>query len=225
MAAIRSRPQRLRWPCLLSLKSAGCRSPNDLFSCRILSIFLCRIYFLSGYNASRMSEWILIQKYLFRTKISGLEQKYLSRRQSCRGRQKYEQNRYCVCWHHDDDFTWKRLPYYFPYMVAVCRWMTLIQEFALPWPTRNRRTQVSSDWLKINFRILKSRLGLKNIFIAFGSWFTKFKSGKMHLQQRSPWHYIDVIMTTMASQITSLTVVYAIVYSGADQRKHKAPGH
>ena len=45
-------------------------------------------------------------------------------------------------------------------------------------PTRNRRTQVSSDWLKINFRILKSRLGLKNIFIAFGSWFTKFKSGR-----------------------------------------------
>ena len=26
-------------------------------------------------------------------------------------------------------------------------------------------------------------------------------------------HYIDVIMTTMASQITSLTVVYLIVYS------------
>ena len=34
------------------------------------------------------------------------------------------------------------------------------------------------------------------------------------------YHYIDVIMTTMASQITSLTVVYSIVYSDADQRKH-----
>ena len=29
-------------------------------------------------------------------------------------------------------------------------------------------------------------------------------------------------MTTMASQITSLTVVYSIVYSGADQRKHQS---
>ena len=38
-------------------------------------------------------------------------------------------------------------------------------------------------------------------------------------------HYIDVIMTTMASQITSLTVVYSIVYSGADQTKIKAPRH
>ena len=35
-------------------------------------------------------------------------------------------------------------------------------------------------------------------------------------------HYVDVIMTTMASQITSLTVVYSIVYSDADQRKHQS---
>ena len=35
-------------------------------------------------------------------------------------------------------------------------------------------------------------------------------------------NYIDVIMTTMASKITSPTVVYSIVYSGADQRKHQS---
>ena len=42
----------------------------------------------------------------------------------------------------------------------------------------------------------------------------------------TPWHgnnfcihYIDVIMSTMASQITSLTIVYSTVYSGADQRR------
>ena len=35
-------------------------------------------------------------------------------------------------------------------------------------------------------------------------------------------HYNDVIMTTIASQITSLVVVYSIVYSGADQRKHQS---
>ena len=38
----------------------------------------------------------------------------------------------------------------------------------------------------------------------------------------SPWHYIDVIMTTMVSQITSRTVVYSTVYSDADQRKHQS---
>ena len=35
-------------------------------------------------------------------------------------------------------------------------------------------------------------------------------------------HYIDVIMTTMASQITSFTIVYSTVYSDADQRKHQS---
>ena len=35
-------------------------------------------------------------------------------------------------------------------------------------------------------------------------------------------HYGDVIMGTMASQITSLTIVYSTVYSGADQRKHQS---
>ena len=34
-------------------------------------------------------------------------------------------------------------------------------------------------------------------------------------------HYRDVIMSAMASQITSLTIVYSTVYSGADQRKHQ----
>ena len=36
------------------------------------------------------------------------------------------------------------------------------------------------------------------------------------------FHYDDVIMTTLASQITSLAVVYSTVYSDADQRKHQS---
>ena len=35
-------------------------------------------------------------------------------------------------------------------------------------------------------------------------------------------HYGDVIMGVMASQITSLMIVYSTVYSGADQRKHQS---
>ena len=35
-------------------------------------------------------------------------------------------------------------------------------------------------------------------------------------------HYTDVIITTMASQITSLTVVYSTVYADVDQRKHQS---
>ena len=38
----------------------------------------------------------------------------------------------------------------------------------------------------------------------------------------SYWHYGDVIMGAMLSQISSLTIVYSTVYSGADQRKHQS---
>ena len=43
-------------------------------------------------------------------------------------------------------------------------------------------------------------------------------------QSRQCWtfHYGDVIMGSIASQITSLTIVYSTVYSGADQRKHQS---
>ena len=36
------------------------------------------------------------------------------------------------------------------------------------------------------------------------------------------WHYGDVIMCAIASQITSLTIVYSTVYSDAVQRKHQS---
>ena len=38
-------------------------------------------------------------------------------------------------------------------------------------------------------------------------------------------HYGDVVMGAMVSLITRLTIVYSIVYSGADQRNIKAPRH
>ena len=41
-------------------------------------------------------------------------------------------------------------------------------------------------------------------------------------QHREQGHYNDVIMGAIGSQITSLTIVYSTVYSGADQRKHQS---
>ena len=35
-------------------------------------------------------------------------------------------------------------------------------------------------------------------------------------------HYNNVMMDAMASQITSLSIIYSIVYSGSDQRKHQS---
>ena len=50
----------------------------------------------------------------------------------------------------------------------------------------------------MNAQIIKYQMYLKKVYI----------------------HY--VIMSAMASQITSLTIVYSTVYSGADQRKHQS---
>ena len=36
------------------------------------------------------------------------------------------------------------------------------------------------------------------------------------------FHYSDAMIGVMASQITSLTIVYSIVESGANQRKHQS---
>ena len=35
-------------------------------------------------------------------------------------------------------------------------------------------------------------------------------------------HYSDVIMSTIASQITGVSMVYSAVFSGADERKHQS---
>ena len=40
-------------------------------------------------------------------------------------------------------------------------------------------------------------------------------------RESSQSHYSDVIMGTIASQITSLTIVYSTIYLDADQRKHQ----
>ena len=49
-------------------------------------------------------------------------------------------------------------------------------------------------------------------YLEFREWLSNFL----------PYHYSDVIMGAMASQITSFTIVCSTVYSGADQRKHQS---
>ena len=51
-------------------------------------------------------------------------------------------------------------------------------------------------------------------------WWTGAKNQGIKSHGIGIVHYDDVIMGAMASQITSLTVVYSTVYSDADQRKH-----
>ena len=54
----------------------------------------------------------------------------------------------------------------------------------------------------------------------FNAYFTKSVACLEERLAIAKLHYNDVIMGAMASQITSLTIVYSTVYSGANQRKH-----
>ena len=47
----------------------------------------------------------------------------------------------------------------------------------------------------------------------------------MAAREVCPGHYDDVIMSAIASQITSLTIIYSTVYPGADPSNIKAPRH
>ena len=52
----------------------------------------------------------------------------------------------------------------------------------------------------------------------------KERAGVSFVRSNFDWcsYYNDVIMSVMASQITSFTIVYSVVYSGTDQRKHQS---
>ena len=55
-------------------------------------------------------------------------------------------------------------------------------------------------------------------------WIWKCRSQNVCQKPCPHWiaHYNDAIMSAMTFQITSLTIVYSTVYSGADERKHES---
>ena len=54
-------------------------------------------------------------------------------------------------------------------------------------------------------------------------WSPVFQETMCHVTSKHELrHHSDVIMGTVASQITSVTIVYSVVNSDADQRKHQS---
>ena len=81
----------------------------------------------------------------------------------------------------------------------------------------NHRTQLSHYK---DVEIMAPLLGLRHLgnIMTWKRFLPYYATGRFS-------HYNDVIMSAMASEITSLTIVYSTVYSGADQRNIKAPRH
>ena len=86
-------------------------------------------------------------------------------------------------------------------------------------------------WVVINHQCTNLNGGLvhrtgnvplsESMMTRYTNMFMLGKQIRIHVCPKSTY-YDDVIMTTIASQITSLTVVYSTVYSDADQRKHQS---
>ena len=72
------------------------------------------------------------------------------------------------------------------------------------------------EWTHFNLILIPLKLVPKVLTDSKSVSTRKWLSGKLAT------YYCDVIMGMNASQITSLTVVYSTLYSGADQRKHKS---
>ena len=88
--------------------------------------------------------------------------------------------------------------------------------FFVLWLTWNTSVQVGENILYYKSHQFKSQ----KLFCKSLTWWLHCKyDWKQYIHI---FHYDDVIMSTIASQITSLTIVYSTVYSGADQSKHQS---
>ena len=104
-------------------------------------------------------------------------------------------------------------------------WRLEFQSKQQRWLISANRAFLFSPWNSQLMRKCTSSsisLELQNWHSLSVTWLRVLEYGAYHFMDRYVYHYDDVIMGAIASQITSLTIVYSTVYSGADQRKHQS---
>ena len=89
----------------------------------------------------------------------------------------------------------------------------------------NETQKRHSHRIKITYHFCIERVHLdvcRTCGMANNEIFTQCCCGLFCVSYVLCYHYCDVIMGAISSQITSLTIVYSTVYSDADQRKHQS---
>ena len=86
----------------------------------------------------------------------------------------------------------------------------------------NQWNALRSCLFKIMVTALRSQCQRTDIILVFLFEWWALQAKREHIDRGGWGHYIDVIMGAIASQITSLTIVYSSVCLGADQRKHQS---
>ena len=125
---------------------------------------------------------------------------------------------------HDDVIKWKHFPRYWPFARGIHRSL-VNSSYKGQW---RGALMFSLIWVWMNSCVNRQPWGWWFETPSHPFWRHSNGEGMFeYFQSVKPWlsmtyHYDDVIMDKMASQITSLTIVYSAVYSGADQRKHQS---
>ena len=130
--------------------------------------------------------------------------------------------------HNSIHYNWSMFLCVCPCVNSWAEWQVFARDqyYNLVWPIFSHVLKSESRH-NANFVITGSTGGCHNHNLQCYHWLTKLALCMTILTFQ--WctgaliiHYNDVIMSVMASQITSLTIVYSGVYSGADQRKHQS---
>ena len=101
------------------------------------------------------------------------------------------------------------------------------------WVPADLSRYISPIWRHCNVLVqskITNAVYSKNCGVVWYGWFNPYhiRVTSLSLGQSYPvtwtkiFRYNDVMMSANTSQITSLTIVYSTVYSGADQRKHQS---
>ena len=157
-----------------------------------------------------------------------------------------------TCLKHDDAIKWKHFPRYWPFVWGIYwspvnsphkgEWRGVLM-FSLICAWTNgcanagdlRRHHAHSDVTVINQSLISMGRWVNmyvpgcyfsiRVYVLLTDNIKMTPNGKISVlvptKNRHP-HYNDVIMGVIASQITSLTLVYSAVYSDADQRKDQS---
>ena len=144
---------------------------------------------------------------------------------------------------HDDVIKWKHFPRHWPFVRGIHRspvnsphkgqWRGSLM-FSLIWIHGWVNNREAGNLRRYRAHYDVTLMCVKNVFISlktvkrYINFIVIILIGTPVLQYtkkwpaRGPFRYSGVIMGTMASQITSLTIVYSTVCLGADQRKHQS---
>ena len=88
-------------------------------------------------------------------------------------------------------------------------WLGAVRQQAITWANIDLYLHCNMATLGQNWVSILTKTGKESRYI-------------LHLNRHSWDHYNDVIMGAIASQITSLTIVYSTVYSDADEKNNQS---